>query len=135
MLTKFFCYFYVSNILAIGSTATIDCCGRGSNGVIIITTKKGRAGSAPKVSYNGNVSASIVKKYMDVLNGDEYRALVGKLYGTGSSRYALLGNVNTDWQKEIYRTAISSDHNVTVQGGLKNLPYRFSIGYTGQDTF
>ena len=115
------------------ASATAIYGSRGSDGVIIITTKKGRAGTAPQVSYNGNVSASIVKKYMDVLNGDEYRSLVGKLYGTSSSRYALLGNANTDWQKEIYRTAISSDHNVTVQGGLKNLPYRFSIGYTGQD--
>ena len=43
-----------------------------------------------------------------------------------------LGTANTDWQKEIYRTAVSHDHNVAVQGAFKNLPYRLSVGYTGQ---
>ena len=115
------------------ASATAIYGSRGSNGVIIITTKKGRKDMAPKVSYNGNVSASIVKKYTNVLDGNQYRELVKEVYGEGSARYNLLGSANTDWQKQIYRTAISHDHNVTVQGGFKNVPYRLSVGYTDQN--
>ena len=115
------------------ASATAIYGSRGSNGVIIITTKKGRKDMAPKVSYNGNVSASIVKKYTNVLDGNQYRELVKEVCGEGSARYNLLGNANTDWQKQIYRTAISHDHNVTVQGGFKNVPYRLSVGYTDQN--
>ena len=80
------------------ASATAIYGSRGSNGVIIITTKKGRKNQKASLSYNGNVSASIIKKYTDVLSGDEYRKLVKDLYGEGSSRYALLGNANTYWQ-------------------------------------
>ena len=114
------------------ASATAIYGSRGSNGVIIITTKKGRKNQAAKVSYNGNVSASVIKKYADVLDGNQYRDLVKQLYSTESGRYALLGNANTDWQKEIYRTALSHDHNITVAGGLANMPYRLSVGFTGQ---
>ena len=115
------------------ASATAIYGSRGSNGVIIITTKKGRKNMAPKVSYNGNVSLSLIKKYTDVLDGNEYRELVKEMYGEGSARYNLLGKENTDWQKQIYRTAISHDHNVTVQGGFANVPYRLSVGYTDQN--
>jgi len=114
------------------ASATAIYGSRGSNGVIIITTKKGRKNMRPQVSYNGNVSASIIKKYTDVLSGDQMRTLVSDLYGAESSQYALLGTANTDWQKEIYRTAISHDHNVTVAGAAKDVPYRVSLGYTDQ---
>ena len=115
------------------ASATAIYGSRGSNGVIIITTKKGRSNMAPKVSYNGNVSVSTVSKYMDVLDGDEFRALVKSKYDPDDARIAMLGDANTDWQKEIYRTALSTDHNVTVQGGLKRMPYRVSAGYTDQN--
>ena len=115
------------------ASATAIYGSRGSNGVIIITTKKGRKDMKPTVSYNGNVSMSVIKKYTDVFSGDELREVVKELYGENDSRYALLGTANTDWQKEIYRTAISTDHNVTVAGGLKNMPYRVSAGYTDQN--
>ncbi len=115
------------------ASATAIYGSRGSNGVIIITTKKGRKNQKPQVTYNGNVSASIIKKYTDVLDGDQYRTLVKDLYGEDSGRYALLGSANTDWQKEIYRTALSTDHNITVSGGVNNMPYRVSVGYTDQN--
>ena len=115
------------------ASATAIYGSRGSNGVIIITTKKGRKGSPAKVSYSGNVSASAPAKYYDVLDGDEYRDFIKTYYGADSDAAKLLGTANTDWQKEIFRTAISSDHNITVQGGLKNMPYRVSVGYTDQD--
>ena len=115
------------------ASATAIYGSRGSNGVIIITTKKGRAGMAPKVSYNGNVSYSVKKKTLDVLDGDEYRAFIKNYYGADSEAAALLGTENTNWQDEIFHPAVSSDHNVTVQGGLKNMPYRLSVGYTDQN--
>ena len=112
------------------ASATAIYGSRGSNGVIIITTKKGRMGQAPQVSYNGNVSISTRRKSLDVMDGNEFRYFVKKYYGEGSDADKLLGNANTDWQDEIYRTAVSTDHNVTISGGLKFMPYRVSLGYT-----
>ena len=117
------------------ASATAIYGSRGSNGVIIITTKKGRKGSAPQVSYNGSVTMSMKKKLIDVMDGDQYRAFATQLY-KGNAReeaaMAALGDANTDWQKEIYRTAWSHDHNVTLAGAAGNLPYRVSLGYTDQ---
>lgn len=87
----------------------------------------------PQVSYSGNVSLSTVNKKVDVLNADEYRNFITSYYGADSDAAKLLGTGNTDWQDEIYRTAISTDHNVTVSGGIKNMPYRVSVGYTDQN--
>ena len=109
------------------ASATAIYGSRASNGVIIITTKKGKKGSGPKFSYNGDVTVSTTQKRYEVLNGDEYRALVGKVIG--ESGVAMLGNANTDWQDEIFRTAVSTSHNLSMTGGLKNMPYRVSIGY------
>ena len=114
------------------ASATAIYGSRGSNGVIIITTKKGRQNMKPQLSYNGNVSLSIIKKYTDVLSGDQMRTLVRDLYGEESAQFGLLGTANTDWQKEIFRTAISHDHNITMTGSTANLPYRVSLGYTDQ---
>ena len=114
------------------ASATAIYGSRGSNGVIIITTKKGRANMAPKVSYNGNVSYSVKRNKLDVLDADEYRSFIKSYYGEDSDAASLLGNANTDWQEEVFHGAVSSDHNITVQGGVKNMPYRFSAGYTDQ---
>ena len=137
------------------ASATAIYGSRGSNGVIIITTKKGRKGMKPQVSYSGNVSLSTVAKKVDVLSGTEYANFITSYYGEDSDAAKLLGRTqrvdkdgqlmfdedgkpiwdvhNTDWQDEIYRTAISTDHNITVSGGIKNMPYRFSLGYTDQN--
>ncbi|MBR7065982.1 MAG: TonB-dependent receptor [Prevotella sp.] len=115
------------------ASATAIYGSRGSNGVIIITTKKGRSGMAPKVSYNGNVSYSVKNNSLDLLSADEYRKFIKNYYGPDSEAASLLGNADTDWQEEIFHGAVSTDHNVTVQGGLKNMPYRFSVGYTDQN--
>ena len=117
------------------ASATAIYGSRGSNGVIIITTKKGRKGSAPQVSYSGSVTMSKKKKLIEVMDGDQYRAFATQLY-KGNAReeaaMAALGEDNTDWQNEIYRTAWSHDHNVTLAGAAGVLPYRFSLGYTDQ---
>jgi tonB-linked outer membrane protein, susC/ragA family len=114
------------------ASATAIYGSRGSNGVIIITTKKGRKGMAPQVSYNGSVTVGVKSNSLKLMNGDEYRDFITKKYGAGSDAANALGTANTDWQKEIYRTSVSHDHNVAVQGAVKNLPYRVSVGYTGQ---
>ncbi len=108
------------------ASATAIYGSRASNGVIIITTKKGRKGTGPKFSYNGDVTISTTQKRYSVLNGDEYRALVGKVIGPDA---AALGTANTDWQDQIFRTAVSTSHNISITGGLKNMPYRVSAGY------
>ena len=116
------------------ASATAIYGSRASNGVIIITTKKGAAGSAPKVSYDGNVSFGIRRNSLDVMSGDEFREYLSGVYGgTDKIPSPGLGTENTDWQDQIYRTAISHDHNVTVSGGLKHMPYRVSLGYTNQE--
>ena len=114
------------------ASATAIYGSRGSNGVIIITTKKGKSGAKPTVNYSGNVSVSTKKKTIEVMDGNEFRQFVTEMYGEGSDAVNTLGTANTDWQSEIYRAAISTDHNITLSGGLKNMPYRATIGYTNQ---
>ncbi|MFV0470944.1 MAG: SusC/RagA family TonB-linked outer membrane protein [Paludibacteraceae bacterium] len=113
------------------ASATAIYGSRASNGVIIITTKKGKAGSKPTLSYDGNVSIGTIGKYLDVLSADEFRKFVNETYGNNLP--LALGDANTNWQKEIYRTAISHQHNLTLKGGLKHMPYRFSFGYDDQN--
>ena len=111
------------------ASATAIYGSRASNGVIIITTKKGKAGSALKVSYEGNLSVASLVNRMEVLTGDELRAYATAI-GLGSDKTKYLGTENTNWQDQIYRNAISTDHNISLMGGTKNMPYRASIGYT-----
>jgi TonB-dependent starch-binding outer membrane protein SusC len=111
---------------------------RASNGVIIITTKKGSANAKTQITYNGNVSVSTPIKYLDVMNASEYKALVDELGESGISGIdddakLKLGDADTDWQREIFRSAISHDHNLSAAGSIvKSVPYRISYGYTDQ---
>ncbi len=109
---------------------------RASNGVIIITTKRGLT-SRPTVSYNGSVSVQQNSRKVQTMSPGEFREYVAETFlpGTTQGDYVagLMGNVDTDWQDLIFRTAISHDHNVSVSGNVKErMPYRASIGYTGQ---
>ena len=112
------------------ASATAIYGSRASNGVIIITTKKGRSGQAPKVTYNGDVTLSMIQKKYDVLNAADYRALVERTEGLDAS---LLGKEDTDWQDEIFRKAISTNHTISVAGGIENMPYRVSVGFNASD--
>lgn len=121
------------------ASATAIYGSRASNGVIIITTKKGKAGVAPHVSYNGNVSVSMRKSTPDMMDGPTFTKFIRDLYGEDSDAYRSLGwyddkgqqhFANTNWYDEIFRTAVSTDHNVTIAGSSKHMPYRVSIGYT-----
>jgi TonB-dependent starch-binding outer membrane protein SusC len=102
---------------------------RASNGVIIITTKKGKGGGL-RVNFNSVNAVSHITKKVDVLSPDQFRAIVNEK-GTAAQK-AMLGNANTDWQDVIYRTGFSTDNNISVSGGLKNLPYKVSLGFQNQ---
>ena len=112
------------------ASATAIYGSRASNGVIIITTKKGRAGK-PRFNFTSQNSISTLPKKADVLTADEFRAFVNK-YGN-ASQVSLLGNANTDWQDEIYDNAFTTDNNISVSGAVRSLPYRVSLGYLNQD--
>ena len=120
------------------ASATAIYGSRASNGVIIVTTKKGKEGK-PQINYNGTFSISKAREFVDVLDGDEYRALTAQLIEAGTvsglnqASLARQGTANTDWQDEIYQEAFSQDHNVNVAGSVKKIPFRFSYGYTDQD--
>lgn len=99
---------------------------RASNGVILITTKHGRSGK-PVFSFTTQVSASTLPKEYPVLSADQFKTLVNSI-GT-STQKSLLGSANTDWQKQIYQTGITSDNNLSVSGSWKNMPYRIGAEY------
>ncbi len=107
---------------------------RASNGVILITTKSGTLGSPLHITYNGNASIGEAVKYVDVYSGDQLRQIAADHVGLfGADSFNKLGSANTNWQKEIFRTAVSSDHNLSLSGATKNLPYRVSVGFTDQN--
>ena len=117
------------------ASATAIYGSRASNGVVIITTKKGKAGKV-KVSYNGNMSLSTPRNKFDVLSGNEYRDLINSTAGATTAMKDALDqypDTSTDWQDEIYRTSFSTDHNISALGSFKDfLPYRVSFGYTNE---
>ena len=102
---------------------------RASNGVIIITTKKGLSNEL-KVAFNTVNSVSKIVKQLEVLSADEIRGIVNQR-GTTAQK-AQLGNFNTNWQDLIYQDGFSSDNNLSISGGIKKLPYRVSVGYQNQ---
>ncbi|MCE3281320.1 MAG: TonB-dependent receptor plug [Chitinophagaceae bacterium] len=103
---------------------------RAANGVVIITTKKGASGKL-KIGFSTLNSVSTITDKLDVMSAAEFRTLVNTR-GTASDK-AMLGTGSTDWQDEIYRTAFSSDNNISLSGGVGKLPYRLSLGYLNQD--
>ena len=114
------------------ASATAIYGSRASNGVILITTKKGLLNKPLKVSYDGSLSFGTRTGQIDVLSTDEFREQVLAKYPTGSAAANLLGTQSTDWQNQIYHTALSQDHNLSLTGSYKFLPYRASVGYTNQ---
>lgn len=102
---------------------------RASNGVILITTKSGKIGR-PKFTLSSVNSLSTIASQVNVLTAEQIRSFVNEK-GTDAQK-GLLGYANTDWQDLIYQNALTTDNNVTMSGGLKNMPYRVSIGYLEQ---
>ena len=112
------------------ASATAIYGSRASNGVIVITTKKGTS-SKPQVNYSLNLAMSTTAKRLEVLDAEEFKEFVPTVTGVPSN--PSFGTASTDWQDEIYRNAFSQEHNLSVSGKIKETtPFRASIGYTNQ---
>ncbi|HEX9513980.1 MAG TPA: TonB-dependent receptor [Puia sp.] len=103
---------------------------RASNGVLIITTKKGRSGPL-KVNFSSTSSLSELTKKVNVLSPAQFRSVVNA-NGT-AAQIAMLGSANTDWQDQVYRDGIGTNNYISISGGLGYLPYRLSVGYQDQN--
>lgn len=114
------------------ASATAIYGSRASAGVILITTKKGNVAGGIKIGYSANLSVSNPSNLVDVLNADEFRAMLGTLPDSTDARL-LTDTFDTFWQDEIYTTAIGHDHNIYASGALGDFPFRLSLGYTDKE--
>src|SRR5450759_4918481 len=108
------------------ASATAIYGSRASNGVILITTKKGLAGKPMKVTYDASFSVGKRTGEVGVLTPTEFVSLINSQYGATSPQAALMGQAATNWQKQIYQTAFSNDQNLSLSGAYKTFPYRAS---------
>ncbi len=109
---------------------------RASNGVILITTKKGKGGK-PQVAYNGSVSVQSISSRIPVMSPKELRDFYALTFPSGTptgDRIAeLTGDSNTDWQELVFRNAFATEHNLSIYGNVRErMPYRASVAYNGQ---
>ena len=112
------------------ASATAIYGSRAANGVVLITTKKGKTGEL-QYNFSSRSSSYTPVDYVDVLNAKQFRSAV---QATGVSDYiSRLGTYETDWQREIYETAFAQNNSFSVSGGIANMPFRASLGYTDQD--
>ena len=109
------------------ASATAIYGSRGANGVVLITTKKGKSGFSG-MTYSGSLGISGMANPIDLFTADEYRQEVPKVGGVLEDLKA-----NTDWQKEISRTAITRNHNLSLSGGANKLSYYGSFGLQQQE--
>ena len=121
------------------ASATAIYGSRASNGVILITTKKGKAGAKPRINVDMSGTFKTVAKKVDVLGGDAFRDFFMKNYGDNASAVAALGTANTNWQNEIYKEAFAEEINASITGGYVSkeggfkMPYRVSAGFLNND--
>ncbi|MFP4505865.1 MAG: SusC/RagA family TonB-linked outer membrane protein [Cyclobacteriaceae bacterium] len=117
------------------ASATAIYGSRGANGVVLITTKSGR-GADSQLNYSYNIGVSNITKKYDLLGADEFvdaYADLNNLSPGDESLEALDLGFDTDWQDEIFRTAIAHNHDLSYSGGGENGSYRLSLGYTDQE--
>ena len=110
------------------ASATAIYGSRGANGVILVTTKKGKAG-LNSVSYEGSYGVSTLRKKLDVLSASDFRSYMKDNAVIGW----VDGGASTDWQDQIFRTAITQSHSLALNGGNDKTSYRASVNYTNQD--
>ena len=121
------------------ASATAIYGSRASNGVILITTKKGKAGAKPRINVDMSGTFKTVAKKVDVLSAEAFREFFVANYGDNADAMAALGNANTKWQDEIYRNAFAEEINASVTGGYVSkeqvfkMPYRVSAGFLNND--
>ncbi|MCU0340384.1 MAG: TonB-dependent receptor [Spirosomaceae bacterium] len=113
------------------ASATAIYGSRASNGVVLITTKKGRAGDKLRVAFSSVLSSATNTKQVETLSADDFRALVNQR--GNAAQKAQLGKENTNWQDEIYRSAFTHDNNLSLTGAIKSVPFRASVGYLDQN--
>ena len=119
------------------ASATAIYGSRASNGVIIITTKKGSQGKV-KITYSGSFTAKDVYQRVPTLNADQFREVLKNQYSGTTQENAISQIVNkyphqsTDWQDAIYQTGLSTDQNIAISGKTGILPYRVSLGYNNE---
>ena len=124
------------------ASATAIYGSRGANGVVIITTKKGKSGK-PTISYNGSFTVGLVNNTPEMMDGYEFVKLQQEVMGAEDFKNMYLKDGNTledyrkfksyDWQKEIYRTAMSHNHHVLLNGNAGDLKYSTSVSYNDQE--
>ncbi len=112
------------------ASATAIYGSRASNGVIIITTKKGRKGQPFQLTYDGKFSFYSPTKTVDILSADQFRKEIETRF---PNRVGMLGNTKTDWQDQVFTGAVGTDQFIGGHGSTKHMPYRFSAGYTSQN--
>ncbi len=112
------------------ASATAIYGSRASNGVIIITTKKGARDGKLNVNFSSLFSSSQKVNTVDVLSAEEFKKVINEV--GNAQQKALLGTVSTDWQEEIYRTAMATDNNLSITGVAAGIPFRASAGYLNQ---
>jgi len=110
---------------------------RGANGVVLITTKRGKSGKGT-IEYNGSVGVDETWKRLDVLNANQYRGLYNEVYTNAASRKMYTNDslvsqhANTNWQDKIFQQGIIQDHSVTARGGNEFATYSIGLGYYKQ---
>lgn len=114
------------------ASATAIYGSRGGNGVILITTKKGKDNDF-KFNLNSSTTHHTSNATVDLLNADQFREVVANHPRANEATLALLGNANTDWQDEIYSNAFGQDHNFSALGSAWGVPMRASLGYSDHD--
>lgn len=108
---------------------------RAANGVVLIETKQGQRGTV-SFDYDGYVSASTSARSLNVLTGSEYRQFIEQQVAAGNlpnSRLAVLGSANTDWEREVLRTGVTHNHNLSFSGGTPSTQYRASLNYLNEE--
>jgi len=111
------------------ASATAIYGSRASNGVVLITTKRGQEGQPLQVNYTGRYAYQTNNDRLDVLGSSEFRTLVNERFS--ESVASRLGADATDWQDQIFRDVFTQDHNISVTNSYKNVPYRVSLGFSG----
>lgn len=110
------------------ASATAIYGSRASNGVVLIETKRGQVGQQIAVNYTGKASYQTNAKELEVFSADEFRNVIEERFPQGAQ---YLSDSNTDWQSRIYENAYSQEHNLSFTGAYKDLPYRASLGFSG----
>jgi len=130
----------IESITVLKDAATTAIYGSAAaNGVVLVTTKSGKKGNV-KVTYDGSVGIAQVNKRYDMLNASDYVDLVGDIQAASGLQLTekLLSPAvrtnRTDWQEEIFRNALVTDHNIRLSGGTDNVTYSFSTGYVNQES-